>query len=607
MKRLFLALVSVMPLILGSCGSSSEKDPTDLIIRHMPNPVTAVQVTDDEKGTTSYKWKFRTEVINTTSIPVKIVNFSSFSLINGEWVNSNISGSVYSNDEFIKWYDSGDEIQVGWLFPGKKAADSKNWVKSSWQVYGRSMWRYIAVDSLGNEYIGEKEAYLLPYYEEKDYWESTESSELIAIEGRILDSEGKPLDYAQIRITHFRGNRFKPYDVLLADLDGRFKVRAARPGLYRLYAYSPGYGTIDRAIALSGSNQDITMSLIMKSADEQSEVVLTDAGKYLERVWAIEQDMSSERESSSAAYREYLRTHKDASGFRYDWSMPESVLTDLVENDLDEAVRKFAALMLAEVMNYSGGSHDVQRLEWLFDILPPDSPYWGSMPSLPSWLCIRNRDNLKEECLMRFEEENPDRAVRAHATIYLAILMDRIGDFEKGAEYYELARSEYSDIGEIRSSMQMMDPNRKIKKGRDIPDFQITTMDNPRDITRETLRGKYWLIHFWATWCGPCKPDMKYLHEAYEKFKEKDFGILSISIDKDAENVKSYRSELWPMPWENAVEVKGTESVIGKEFEVTGVPKMVLVDPEGKIVEVGMSLRGDKLVPFLEKCINKEK
>ena len=97
---------------------------------------------------------------------------------------------------------------------------------------------------------------------------------------------------------------------------------------------------------------------------------------------------------------------------------------------------------------------------------------------------------------------------------------------------------------------------------------------------------------------------MKYLHDAYEKFKEEDLGILSISIDKDAENVKSYRSELWPMPWENAVEAKGVESVIGKEFEVTGVPKMVLVDPEGKIIEVGLSLRGDKLVPFLEKCIN---
>ncbi len=167
-------------------------------------------------------------------------------------------------------------------------------------------------------------------------------------------------DYAQIRIAHFRGIRFDPYDVALADKEGNFMVRAARPGLYRLYAYSPGYEPIDRVIALSGSNQDISMRLIMQPVDEQSEVVLTDTGRYLERVWAIERMIKSERDSSAAAYKEYSRIHRDVTDFRYDWSVPESTLADFVENDPDGAVRKFAALLLAEVM-YNSGSHDTER------------------------------------------------------------------------------------------------------------------------------------------------------------------------------------------------------------------------------------------------------
>lgn len=69
--------------------------------------------------------------------------------------------------------------------------------------------------------------------------------------------------------------------------------------------------------------------------------------------------------------------------------------------------------------------------------------------------------------------------------------------------------------------------------------------------------------------------------------------------------MKLFRKELWPLPWDNAIEPGGSESAIGRKFEVFGVPRLILVDPHGIIVETGINLRGDKLVPFLEKCIKK--
>lgn len=603
-----MVMFAVMPVILGSCGSNSDEEQTGLIVRHMPDPVPAVRAIDDENGTTSYRWIFRTEVINTTSVPLKIIDFAFYSRLNGEWVNSNQDGNVYSNEEFANWYDSGDSLRNGWILPGETAADSNNWVTNILPVQRRSMWRYNAVDSMGNKFRGEAEVYLLPFYEDKEYWPDIDPASLVLIKGKVSTPSGAPPSYAQVRITPFSGTHRKAYEVGLIDDEGRFEVHVAASGLYKIFIYSPGFEPVTRTLAFADHEREIPFHLLMKSAGNPPEIVLDDSSDHLRRIWEMERDISHERELSAAAYKEYSRTHKDSRGFRYDWSKPESVLTDIAKHDPDGTVRKFSALMLADIMRYSGSIHDATNIEWLLDILPPDSPYWGGMPQLPTWIFFVN-DEYIEMYLTQFAEKNPDRTVRAYAILTLSIYFKGKGDDNRSVDYYDLACSEYSDIKGLEYLFEKADPDMvsRIREGVDLPEFEVTTIDDKRSISRKDLEGKYWLIHFWATWCGPCKKDMKYLHEAFEKFKDREFYILSISVDSDPKKVIEFRKELWPMPWYNAVEVKGTQSKIGYEFEVRGVPKMILVDPEGRIVEVGMQLRGDKLVSFLEKCINKEK
>ncbi len=96
---------------------------------------------------------------------------------------------------------------------------------------------------------------------------------------------------------------------------------------------------------------------------------------------------------------------------------------------------------------------------------------------------------------------------------------------------------------------------------------------------------------------------MDNLHKAYEKFKSKNFEILSLSLDQKAEDVTKFRSEKWKMPWLHAF-VTNDKQVTGA-FEVVAIPRPLLVDGSGMIVAMEGDLRGEKLEQTLAKFLGK--
>ena len=98
---------------------------------------------------------------------------------------------------------------------------------------------------------------------------------------------------------------------------------------------------------------------------------------------------------------------------------------------------------------------------------------------------------------------------------------------------------------------------------------------------------------------------MPYLHAAYEKYKNKGFEILSLSLDHSPVEVIEYRKGEWKMPWHHAFLEGEFDHEIARKFGVKGYPTPILVDSEGKIIVTGNALRNVELIETLSDYFEK--
>ncbi len=144
----------------------------------------------------------------------------------------------------------------------------------------------------------------------------------------------------------------------------------------------------------------------------------------------------------------------------------------------------------------------------------------------------------------------------------------------------------------------------KTTVGRKAPDFSVKNLEEDQvTFTLASFKDKYVLVDFWATWCSFCVAEMPTLHKAYEAFKDKNLEILSLSCDRKVEDIAPFRAKGNAMPWKHAFLPGGTKHDVAYAYGVTGLPKPVLISPEGKILAVGTALRGEKLLQTLGEFI----
>lgn len=137
----------------------------------------------------------------------------------------------------------------------------------------------------------------------------------------------------------------------------------------------------------------------------------------------------------------------------------------------------------------------------------------------------------------------------------------------------------------------------KVGPGRMAPDFAVQTADG-KPFRLSDLRGKYVLLDFWASWCGPCRMENPNVLDNYRRFRDRNFTVLSFSLD---DNVKPWREAIESdhLDWVHVSDLKAWHSDVVKNYNVIGVPKSFLLDPGGRIIAV--DLRGDDLRKELEK------
>mgnify|MGYP006296259433 CR=1 FL=1 len=141
-------------------------------------------------------------------------------------------------------------------------------------------------------------------------------------------------------------------------------------------------------------------------------------------------------------------------------------------------------------------------------------------------------------------------------------------------------------------------------KGKAAPDFEFTTLEGETHKLSD-FEGDYVLLDFWGTWCGPCVGEIPHLKEAYQKYHDQGFEIISISSDGMNENLTEDELENWVddrnMNWIHVMDKRSRR--IHKMFKVNSWPTMYLINPKGKVIKLRDELRGKGLISTLESVL----
>lgn len=197
----------------------------------------------------------------------------------------------------------------------------------------------------------------------------------------------------------------------------------------------------------------------------------------------------------------------------------------------------------------------------------------------------------KDDYAWSFVQENKNLA----GLLVLSTDLRYDSDYDKLSKAIEGYPEKYHTNVLYTNTVERKDNLKNVQLGSVAPNFSAPNPDGEM-VSVEDFRGKYLLIDFWASWCGPCRQENPNLIKTYNDFHDKGFEILGVSYDmpgKREDWLQAIKDD--GLVWSQVSNLKGWEDPTTKLYVISGIPSPFLLDPEGKIVAKGDELRGSGL------------
>jgi peroxiredoxin len=232
-------------------------------------------------------------------------------------------------------------------------------------------------------------------------------------------------------------------------------------------------------------------------------------------------------------------------------------------------------------------------LENIYDSLQKkdDKPGMDSLQKIFKLFGQKEKDFLKS-----YAKNHPESYVTA---------MEIYQNFSYNPDAKELD-SIYNDLSlSIQNSYfgkkikDVLDIAKKTDIGNEAPVFAQNDASG-KSVSLASFKGKYVLVDFWASWCGPCRAENPNVVKAYQKFHAKGFDILGVSLDEEKDKwIAAVKKD--NLDWSQVSDLQGWKNNVAMLYGVQGIPMNFLIDKEGKII--GKGLRGDDLDSKLEALL----